>query len=95
MPRRSSHASHSAGKRPGGNHRAAVVSAPRPSLRIATVSHTLDVRLAERLREFAFRQRVSESAVIEHALRTFFDGGSDVELGSELRDAGASLRRRV
>ena len=95
MPRRSSHASHSAGKRIAGNHRSAAAAAPRPSLRIATVSHTLDVRLAERLREFAFRQRVSESAVIEHALRTFFDGGSDVELGSELRDAGASLRRRV
>ncbi len=93
MPRRSTLASHSAGKRAGGNHRPTV--APRPSLRIATVSHTLDVRLAERLREFAFRQRVSESAVIEHALRTFFDGGSDVELGSELRRAGASLRRRV
>jgi hypothetical protein len=94
MSRRSTLASHSAGKRAGGNHRP-TVAAPRPSPRIATVSHTLDVRLAERLREFAFRQRVSESAVIEHALRTFFDGGSDVELGSELRRAGASLRRRV
>lgn len=91
MARRSNVTSHSAARRPSGNHRTA---APAP-VRIATVSHTLDVRLAERLREFAFRQRVSESAVIEHALRTFFDGGSDTELGGELRRAGASLRRRV
>jgi len=69
--------------------------ATRPTIRIATVSHTLDNRLAERLREFAFRQRISESAVIEHALRSFFEGGGDAELGSQLRKAGASLRRRV
>lgn len=90
MARRSTLTSHAAGKRPSGNNRAAPAA-----VRIATVSHTLDVRLAERLREFAFRQRVSESAVIEHALRAFFDGGSDTELGGELRRAGASLRRRV
>ena len=77
-------------KRSTGNHR----STP-PASRIATVSHTLDNRLAERLREFAFRQRVSESAVIEHSLRSFFDAGNDAELGTQLRKAGASLRRRI
>ena len=55
----------------------------------------MDVRLAERLREFAFRQRVSESAVIEHALKSFFEDANDVELGLVLRKAGATLRRRV
>lgn len=95
MARKTTSNSSSAGKRPSGNHRSAAAPAARPALRISTVSHTLDVRLAERLREFAFRQRVSESAVIEHALRTFFDGGSDAELGGELRRSGASLRRRV
>ena len=84
----------SAAKRSGGNHRSAPAGS-RAAVRIATVSHTLDLRLAERLREFAFRQRVSESAVIEHALRSFFEGTSDAELGAELRKAGASLRRRV
>ena len=73
----------------------APAAAPRPPIRIATVSHTLDVKLAERLREFAFRQRVSESAVIEHALRAFFGEGNDVELGTVLRKAGATLRRRI
>ncbi|MBV8423821.1 MAG: hypothetical protein JO349_01415 [Candidatus Eremiobacteraeota bacterium] len=93
MTRRSTVATLAAPKRSGGNHRT-TPSASRPLVRIATVSHTLDLRLAERLREFAFRQRVSESAVIEHALRSFFEGGSDAELGSQLRKAGASLRRR-
>jgi len=78
-----------------GMSRRSPAPATRPTIRIATVSHTLDNRLAERLREFAFRQRISESAVIEHALRTFFDGGNDPELGAQLRKAGASLRRRV
>ena len=67
----------------------------KPPVKIATVSHTLDLKLAEHLREFAFRQRVSESAVIEHALRAFFDQGNDAELGALLRKAGATLRRRV
>jgi hypothetical protein len=82
-------------KRAAGNHRSAAPAAPRLPVRIATVSHTLDLKLAERLREFAFRQRVSESAVIEHALRTFFEDGSDAELGLVLRKAGATLRRRI
>ncbi|MBV8600009.1 MAG: hypothetical protein JO359_00445 [Candidatus Eremiobacteraeota bacterium] len=78
-----------------GNHRASGALSAKAAVRIATVSHTLDVKLAERLREFAFRQRVSESAVIEHALKGFFDDGTDAELGSVLRKAGATLRRRV
>jgi hypothetical protein len=95
MARRTTAVSIAAGsKRSGGNHRPNP-SAARTAVRIATVSHTLDLRLAERLREFAFRQRISESAVIEHALRSFFDGGSDTELGAQLRRAGASLRRRA
>jgi len=95
MARRNTTVSVAAGsKRSAGNHRQSPPAA-RAAVRIATVSHTLDLRLAERLREFAFRQRISESAVIEHALRTFFDGGSDTELGSQLRRAGASLRRRA
>lgn len=81
-------------KRVAGNNRAALPAA-KATVRIATVSHTLDVKLAERLREFAFRQRVSESAVIEHALRGFFDDGTDADLGTTLRKAGATLRRRV
>ena len=82
-------------KRAASNHRGATTVVPRAAIRIATVSHTLDVKLAERLREFAFRQRVSESAVIEHALRTFFEDGDDAELGQTLRKAGATLRRRI
>ncbi len=61
---------------------------------IATVSHTLDSNVAERLRHFAFRERISESAVIEFALRTLFESDDEAELGRRLREAGAALRRR-
>lgn len=68
--------------------------AVKRTLKISTVSHTLDSQIAERLRYFAFRERISESAVIEFALRGFFQSGDDPDLGVVLRDAGAALRRK-
>ena len=68
---------------------------PRKASKISTVSHTLDTAVAERLRHFAFHERVSESAVLEYALREFFKSGEDAALGLRLRDAGAALRRRT
>ncbi len=63
---------------------------------VAKVSHTLNNALAERLREFAFFQRVSESAVIEFSLQQFFDSDRDDEaLGERLRRNGAGRRRRA
>jgi hypothetical protein len=67
---------------------------PKRTLRISTVSHTLDSQVAEKLRYFAFRERISESAVIEFALRVFFESGDDPELGTMLRTSGAALRRK-
>jgi hypothetical protein len=61
---------------------------------ISTVSHTLDTGVAERLRHFAFRERISESAVIEFALRALFESDDETALGRRLREAGAALRRR-
>jgi hypothetical protein len=62
---------------------------------VAKVSHTLSVSLAERLEEFAFFQRISESAVIEYALTSFFaQGGDDAALGDILRRDGAGRRRK-
>jgi hypothetical protein len=66
----------------------------RKPLKLSTVSHTLDAEIAERLRHFAFRERISESAVIEYSLRAFFDGGDDSALGQHLRERGAGLRRK-
>jgi hypothetical protein len=62
---------------------------------IRTVSHTIEGHLAERLRLVAYRERVSESAIIEYALRRLVAGESDEELGRRLRGAGASLRRKA
>lgn len=62
---------------------------------VAKVSHTLNLALAERLEEFAFFQRVSESAVIEHSLTAFFaQTGDDMTLGEQLRRGGAGRRRK-
>ncbi|MBV8074706.1 MAG: hypothetical protein JO140_04680 [Candidatus Eremiobacteraeota bacterium] len=65
-----------------------------PQSTVAKVSHTLEVDLAERLREFAFRERISESAVIEYALQRFFLSAREVTLGTSLRESGAGRRRR-
>lgn len=62
---------------------------------VTKVSHTLSIALAERLEEFAFFQRVSESAVIEHALSAFFaQSDDDAKLGEQLRSGGAGRRRK-
>ena len=71
--------------------------APAPArrrLKLSTVSHTLDRATAERLRHFAFRERISESAVIEYALRELFVERDDARLGRRLRELGAGLRRK-
>ena len=72
----------------------AVSEPARAVIKISTVSHTLDTSVAERLRHFAFRERISESAVIEYAVRTFFSSGEEATLGTRLREAGAALRRK-
>jgi hypothetical protein len=73
-------------------------SSGKPSVRrgtVAKVSHTLSVALAERLEEFAFYQRVSESAVIEYSLTAFFSQSTDdAKLGEQLRRGGAGRRRK-
>ncbi len=66
----------------------------RKPVKISTVSHTLESEVAEKLRHFAFRERISESAVIEFSLRELFADGDEGKLGRRLRDAGAALRRR-
>ncbi len=77
-----------------GIDRSRAAEAPKRSLKISTVSHTLEETIAERLRYFAFRERISESAVIEFALRVFFEDGNDAALGEKLRASGAALRRK-
>lgn len=66
-----------------------------PISTIAKVSHTLDPHLAGHLEEFAFRQRLSESSVIEFALRIFFRKGDDERLGRLMRRSGAGRRRKT
>jgi hypothetical protein len=52
--------------------------------------------MAQRLEEFAFFQRVSQSAVIEYSLAAFFARNrDDAALGEELRRTGAGRRRKL
>jgi hypothetical protein len=75
--------------------RSDLVEAAPPKNTVAKVSHTLSLPLAERLESFAFFQRLSESSVIEFALKHFFGRSEDdAFLGDLLRRGGAGRRRR-
>ncbi len=58
-----------------------------------SVNVTREVGL--RLRRIAFDERVSESSIVEIALEGLFGNRSDAQLGTYLREKGASLRRPV
>jgi hypothetical protein len=60
----------------------------------ATISHTLPLDLAERLRAFAHYERVSASSVMEFALVSLFRTRDDTALGAKLRRKGAGPRRK-
>jgi hypothetical protein len=54
----------------------------------------LSAEIAAELREIAERNRVSESSIVEIAVRQLFRRISGPALGVFLRDRGACLRRR-
>lgn len=57
-------------------------------------SINLSSEVGSELRRIAFEERVSESSVIEIALRQLFRKVSSERLGAFLRQNGACLRRR-
>jgi predicted transcriptional regulator len=58
------------------------------------VTHNLRTELIVRLARIAYRERVSRSAIIEHAVNLLFGmHPKDKTLGDELRATGAGLRR--
>ena len=65
-----------------------------PASPIGKLSANVDVDLYERLRELAHVQRVSESSIVDVALRRFFALGDDDLLGTILHESGATLRRK-
>lgn len=52
-------------------------------------------KVGEELRSIAFTHRVSESSIVEIALRQLFRRVNAAALGPFLRDHGACLRRRT
>jgi hypothetical protein len=65
-----------------------------PASPIGKLSANVDAELYERLRELAHLHRVSESSIVDLALRRFFGQGDDETLGVILRESGATLRRK-
>ncbi|GAC1309699.1 MAG: hypothetical protein NVS2B3_15920 [Vulcanimicrobiaceae bacterium] len=61
---------------------------------LRTVCHTLPTPLAERLRLFAFEQRLSESAILEFAFTTLLQRDSESKIAAHMRAAGYGLRRK-
>jgi hypothetical protein len=54
----------------------------------------ISAEVGEELRNIAFTHRVSESSIVEIALRQLFRRVNAAALGTFLRDHGACLRRR-
>ncbi len=61
-------------------------------------AHKLSVNVTgevgSRLHELAFQGRVSESSIVDIALRDLFKRGNNIVLVELLRDRGATLRRK-
>jgi len=64
------------------------------ALRRAKLSINVSGDISERLRYLAHGQRLSESSIVEVALKSLFGHGDDAELGTLLRQRGASLRSK-
>ncbi len=64
------------------------------SASVEKVSHTLAPDIVRRLRVLAATERLSESSVIEAALRRLFAEGNDAAVAALLRKSGATLRRK-
>jgi len=58
------------------------------------LSVSLDVLTARKVRDLAFTERTSDSAVVEAALREFFAAGSATNLQAILVRLGIAPRRR-
>ncbi len=50
--------------------------------------------IGNRLREIAFQERLSESSIVEVALRELFLEKSNTKVAKHLRSRGATLRRK-
>jgi hypothetical protein len=70
-------------------------SAPLTAAKQATtkIGGMVANEIADRLKTIAFTSRISESVILETALRSFFGDRSDAEIGMMLRANGARRRR--
>ena len=67
---------------------------PGPGSTTVKLSVNVAAEVGDRLRHVAFEHRLSESSIVEVALRLLFRDSAGTGLGALLRQQGASLRRR-
>lgn len=60
----------------------------------AKLSVNVNHRTSERLRNIAYQHRLSESSIVEIALKALFAEGDDTQIGTLLRQLGATLRSK-
>jgi predicted transcriptional regulator len=61
--------------------------------KIRKMSINVPATLGRRVKQLAFNADVSESSIVEAALRKLIDAKSDAVLAKQLRREGATLRR--
>ena len=61
--------------------------------KIRKMSINISASLGRRVKQLAFNAGVSESSIVEAALRKLIDAKSDEALAKQLRRQGATLRR--
>lgn len=81
-------------KRSSSNLAKRVATPPEPAMLMLKFSINLPSEVGIRLKETAFRQRLSESSIVEVALNSLFGRIAPDVLGSFLRQNGACLRRK-
>jgi hypothetical protein len=64
-----------------------------PKQTTTKIGGMVSVDIADRLKMIAFTSKISESVILEMALRSFFGDQSDAEIGMRLRANGARRRR--
>ena len=66
-----------------------------PAERPIKISINVSAEIGKRLRRIAYGERLSESSIVQIALRLMFDKTNDSTVGVFLREQGASLRREM
>lgn len=74
--------------------RIAVARSRGTSIPLRKISVNVERPIAQRVKRMAFEHAMSESIIVELALKALFAGRQDAEVAADLKKSGARLRRR-